>query len=92
MRAVDGFLAVFAEGHEHVKALVTVVADIVIGWHVSILTESGSGVERSFQKPTAVHNGHSTGLDMGRRENLHFLNRLMDYNKERVKNSFSMLK
>lgn len=45
MRAVDGFLAVFAEGHEHVKALVAGVADKVIGWHESILTETSPGVE-----------------------------------------------
>ena len=30
--------AVFAVGHEHVEALVTVIADEVIGWHVPILT------------------------------------------------------
>jgi hypothetical protein len=37
--AFDRLFAVFGEGQEHVKALVAVVADKVIGWHGVILTE-----------------------------------------------------
>jgi hypothetical protein len=38
--AFDRLFAVFGEGQEHVKALVAVVADKVIGWHGDILTEN----------------------------------------------------
>ena len=61
----DGFLSIFGKGEECVKALVTVVADKVIGWHKVILTESSKDGERRALWPLAVHNGHSTGLDMG---------------------------
>jgi len=43
VRAGGGLLAVFAKGHEHIKALVAVVTDIVISRHEFILTESGLG-------------------------------------------------
>lgn len=45
MRTGDALFAIFAEGHEHVEALVTVVADKVISRHKAILAASGNGGE-----------------------------------------------
>ncbi len=46
--AGDRFLAILSEGEKHVKALVAVVADIVISRHAAILTELGQGGERFY--------------------------------------------
>ncbi|HEX5809376.1 MAG TPA: hypothetical protein VFY25_11970 [Anaerolineales bacterium] len=47
MSTFDLLFAIFGESHEYVEALVTAVADKVIGGHALILMESRPGVERN---------------------------------------------
>jgi hypothetical protein len=47
MHTGDRLLPILGVGQEHVKALVTIVTDKVIGRHTPILTESVVVVERS---------------------------------------------